>query len=205
MANRLHVTVFLLVASAVWAVALIARGVPFTARFFEPFSLVVGACVLALTLFEVWIWRWPFLHPWFVHVPNVRGTWKGEIASLWVDPETGARPAAIPCFISIRQSFSSIQIRLMTSESSSNLLSGSLAAASDGTFELTGVYRNTPRLAVRSRSPIHHGALRLQVIGSPPTEMEGDYWTDRDSKGELRFRKVSPKPCYAFSDAEELR
>jgi SMODS-associating 2TM, beta-strand rich effector domain len=69
---------------------------------------------------------------------------------------------------------------------------GLLDRTGDGVYGLYSIYRNTPRLSVRHRSPIHHGALMLDISGEPASQLEGFYWTDRRTMGELeldqRFR-----------------
>jgi hypothetical protein len=83
---------------------------------------------------------------------------------------------------------------LITNESKSTSMIASVDGNGDGTYGLFAIYRNTPRAAVRHRSPIHHGALMLDVSGQPPTLLEGFYWTDRTTMGELnmqvRFKRL---------------
>ncbi len=203
MASRIHVTTLVLVAAAIWALLLVFQGVAVTPEFFTPLGVVVGVLVLLLTAFETFLWRLPWLHPWFVSVPNIRGTWRGSLVSISTDSTTGQRPPAIETYVSIHQTFSSIQIRLMTNESSSSLLSGSIAGTPDGNYEISGVYRNTPRIGVRDRSPVHHGAILLGVIGSPPSALNGEYWTNRGTKGELRLESRIAKLSHDFDEARQ--
>ena len=91
----------------------------------------------------------------------------------------------------------------MTAESSSWLVAHKIVEENDGVFLVTGVYTNTPKLKFRGdRSEIHYGALLLQVLGDPPTTLEGHYWTDRDSSGAMR---LSDKKNVLFSTYEEAR
>src|SRR5205809_1015833 len=71
--------------------------------------------------------------------------------------------------------------------SASWLLSAALTSAADGMFTVTGVYRNEPRMSVRDRSAMHHGAILLQITGNPPTALRGTYWTDRMSAGDIEL------------------
>lgn len=73
----------------------------------------------------------------------------------------------------------------MMVESSSELLAEEIMYAPDGTVRLYGVYRNEPILTVRDRSPIHHGALLLDIHGNPPESLSGHYWTDRHTAGSI--------------------
>lgn len=65
----------------------------------------------------------------------------------------------------------------------------------DGIYRIAGIYRNEPRVELQGeRSEIHHGSLLLEVHGTPPTSMEGHYWTDRGTQGTMiiadRKRKI---------------
>ena len=106
--------------------------------------------------------------------------------STWI-PAEGSPGTPIEAYLAIRQTFSFIKIRLMTRESNSHLLAGSIVRDPSGLYVVTGIYRNLPDLFRRLASPIHHGAMLLEVRKSPPIELRGEYWTDRDTKGEVRF------------------
>ena len=83
--------------------------------------------------------------------------------------------------MAVRQSLTTLSMRLMTAESSSRLIAYKMVEENDGVFLVTGVYTNTPKLELRGdRSEIHYGALLLQVLGDPPISLEGHYWTDRN-------------------------
>ena len=89
----------------------------------------------------------------------------------------------------------------MTAESSSWLVAHKIVEENDGVFLVTGVYTNTPKLRHRGkRSEIHYGALLLKVLGDPPTSLEGEYWTDRNSRGSMR---LSNKNAAIFSTYQE--
>lgn len=189
MVSRFHLTTITLIAAGIWALLLLLQGTSVTAAFFRPLSNVLGIIVVLLSLFDKWGWRLRLLRPWFLIVPDLNGVWKGRLVSNWTDPQTRQRIPPIDATIDIRQTFSSIQLRLKTNESESELLSGGLVRKADGTYQVVGVYRNTPQLLLRERSPIHHGGLILDVIGNPPSALRGEYWTDRNTQGELRFEE----------------
>ena len=144
-----------------------------------------GYLVLILAAFDLWIWRISMLRGWFVKRPCIHGTWKASLQSQWTDPETGTAPPAIAAYIAIRQTYSMLSMRLMTEESTSEILGAEMVRAPDDTYRVAGVYRNEPRLSVRERSPIHYGAVLLQVEGEPASRLTGHYWTDRSSRGEV--------------------
>lgn len=167
------------------------------------FSAAVLIVTLLLTAFDLWLWRIPLVQK-LPGVPrNVRGTWKGTIASMWVDHATGSQVSPIDAFLVVRQTSTTVSVRLFTQESSS---SSTLArvAEPDGSPVLDYLYLNRPRTRVRDRSPMHHGSVALEVSGTPAHRLTGRYWTDRDSKGEMRFEDRRSKIVDDFDDAAAL-
>ena len=53
----------------------------------------------------------------------------------------------------------------------------------------------------RKRSPSHLGASRLHVVGRLPVELQGTYWTDRLTVGDMTFRFVDRNVDYASCEA----
>jgi hypothetical protein len=205
MVSRLHLSVFLGIAAALWAILLLIEGFTVTANWFRPYSAVVGAMVLLLLGFENWGWRWKHLHPWFVSQPNIQGTWKGELTSLWTDPATGRGRDPIEVYLVIKQTFSSIRVRLITKESQSDCLVARICDDSGATHSLVGTYLNTPKIAQREGSPIHHGGMVLRISNLGYGLLDGEYWTDRGTKGGMRFEQWSPSLIYDFKSASSAR
>lgn len=185
MIEKLHLTTVLLVAAVVWGVLLFIDGVVVSISWLRHLSVVTGVLLLLLAAFDLYLWRLAILRSWFVRRPLVDGTWKAELHSNWKDQTTGESIPPISGFMVARQTFSRLSLRLLTAEAQSELLGAEIVRADDGTYRITGVYRNEPRLGVRDRSPIHYGGLVLQVIGNPPLRLAGHYWTDRDTAGEI--------------------
>lgn len=200
MISRIQISALLLVAAAVWAGALIFAGVQVTPDWFKPFSTVVGVLVLVLALAEKWLWRIRWLQPWLFNMPDIRGTWRVRIRPTG----TAAAAEQINAFMVIRQSLSSLSLRLFTAESNSEILAARVVPHEDGTFMVAGVYRNIPRLAVRERSPLHHGALLLTVQGNPAESLAGEYWTDRNSQGEIVLTARAKTRAHSFDQAQRL-
>jgi SMODS-associating 2TM, beta-strand rich effector domain len=204
MLSRLHLSAILLIAAAIWGTMLLVEGVAINGTWFRPFSAVVGILVLLLAAFDLWAWRLRFLQGWFVPRPDIRGTWSVELRSDWKDPTTNAVIAPIAAYLVVRQTFSALSLRMLTPESSSELLAAEISKAADGTYRLAGVYRNEPKLAVRDRSPIHYGAITLEIQGDPVKDLAGHYWTDRSTRGELRSRGRHTRIASSFDDARSL-
>lgn len=167
------------------------------------FSGAVLVATLLLTAYDLFLWRLPPIQR-IPGVPrSVRGTWKGTITSMWVDSSTGARVDPIDAYLVVRQTSTTVTVRLLTQESTS---SSTLArvAQPDGSPVLDYLYLNHPRATVRDRSPMHHGSVALEISGAPAHRLTGRYWTDRDSKGEMKFDARSTKLADDFDDAAAL-
>jgi hypothetical protein len=190
------------ICGVVWVASLVLAGtVPASRALFAPFSLVVSVAGGIVWIFDRWSWSWPLVRL-LVKRPDLRGTWKGAIASEWVSPQTNARLAAIPTFIVVTQTATSLHVRQLTDESESITLAAAIVDDADDAHSVVGVYRNEPQSRVRDRSPIHLGALRLRVGGAD--ELGGDYWTDRNSRGQLTLKRISKKKAKSLADAQKL-
>jgi len=93
---------------------------------------------------------------------------------------------------------------MITKESTSDLLSGNIIQNQAGPNKIAGIYFNTPSISVRDKSPIHFGGLLLEIQPGEKMVLKGNYWTDRGTKGTLRFDKRMKKMCDDFDDAVSL-
>jgi hypothetical protein len=202
MISGILIRAIVVIVSAVFVVgSWITTGAPDTSLL-SFFSVAVLACTILLVLWDGWAWKWKVSQT----IPGVSrdlsGTWQAWLESFWIDPTTGTSPAPKTVYIVIRQTSSTATVTLISDESKSK---SSLARVvkEDGSWLLHYVYTNEPRLAVRGRSPIHHGSAVLAVIGSPAKRLEGGYWTDRDSKGQLKLMKRSKMLAEDFEEAAD--
>jgi hypothetical protein len=195
--SRLQISAIILFAAAVWGVSLILEGIKVRAVWLKPFSIVVGALVIVLSVSNRWLWRLRFLRPWLFNMPDIHGTWE-----VVINPTPRELPGQeLLEFMVIRQTLSTISLRLLTRESNSETLSARMVRCDDGSFDLAAVYRNTPRLQFRERSPIHLGAMLLSVQGDPPSSLAGQYWTDRSSQGEIRLSNKKRLLAHSYEEA----
>ncbi len=201
--TRQHIGALLGLAVLVWAVLLWVRGIPLTPEYLWPYGTVLSVLAIAAAIFERWGWAWWVFQGWLVKRPDLRGSWRVELQSDWIDPDTGQGIGPITCYMAVRQSLMTLSMRLMTAESSSWLIAHKIVEENDGVFFVTGVYTNEPKLELRGdRSEIHYGALRLAVQGKPPASLEGNYWTDRNTRGTMR---LSDNRSEVFSTYDEAR
>lgn len=198
--NRVFLKAVVAVCALAWLLFLVLAGTVEASRaLFAPYSVVVGVAGGLVWLYDVWLWRVPPV-AWLLNRPDLRGTWRGEIHSEWVNPKTREKMPPIPAFMCITQTASALHLRQFTAESVSLTRAAAFVPEEDGAHSLAAVYHNDPRSDVRHRSPIHYGALRLRVTGTD--SLEGDYWTDRKSHGRLVLARVSERKCRSFAEAE---
>lgn len=80
-------------------------------------------------------------------------------------------------------------------------LSEQISFAPDGSARIYALYRNEPAIDVRQQSPIHYGAMLLDVVGQPPRELVGQYWTDRETLGSIRLWGRQEETYDSYSSA----
>ncbi len=146
----------------------------------------ISIYVIIGIIFTKWLWRLKFLQSWLIKIPDLQGTWRGELKSDWIDPKTGKGIDPIPMVLVIRQTFSSIKCTLMTKESTSYSTTADINVVPSGEdLCLTYNYTNRPKATIRDRSAIHDGASILKIISKPNKCLEGEYWTSRKTRGEM--------------------
>jgi hypothetical protein len=197
--------VFLGLATLTWGLVLWAQGTPLSANHLAPFGSVVGVLAFFGITFERFLWHFRCFHGWFVNRPDLRGTWKAELRSDWIDPKTGTPVPAITAFMGVSQTLSTLQMHLMTPESESWLVADRIRPSPNGAgYQIVGVYTNKPGLHLRgTRSEIHHGALVLDTHGPAhrPESLTGEYWTDRKTSGRMELSARVPNMLTRYSDA----
>jgi len=132
---------------------------------------IIPALLFGWWLYERWGWRWGPLHAvGLLSTPVVIGTWRGTLESFWKDPKTGELPAPKTVYLTIAQTVTSVSVRLLTDESSSEQVAGAITRAESGFPAISYNYRNKPQLELRqTRSPIHYGAAVIEIEGRPAT------------------------------------
>ncbi len=149
-------------------------------------STTISINIIIWVLFIKWGWKWKMFYPWLVPFPNLSGDWSGIIKSNWNEKES--KP--IPTEVLIIQTFFNIQVRVKTDESRSHSIGASFNIDKDRGFQqLFYSYLNTPKPGVRERSEIHYGSTLLNFEGYNVTKMDGEYWTSRETTGEIQLTK----------------
>lgn len=197
----IRIVVFL--SGGIWFAALFLQGADVQADWLRTLGGVAGVVVLVMLAFDRYAWKWRGVHR-LTKRRVLNGTWKGCLRSDWVQPGTGERIAPIECYLVVHQTYSDIWTTLYTAESTSRSATAGLSDPTRGQCLLSSIYQNSPKLLLQEGSPIHRGGLVLEISGSPPTYLEGSYWTDRGTKGELSFNAYVGKVVERFADAQAL-
>jgi len=134
---------------------------------------------------------------------DIGGTWEAQLESLWSNPVGGKVPPIKTVYLVIRQTSTQISVTLISDESKSKS-SMARVVKEDGSWLLHYIYTNEPDVALRKRSPIHHGSGVLTIIDNPAKRLSGTYWTDRDSKGKLTLERRTRKLGEDFRDCADL-
>jgi len=208
MLSRFHLSSYLVLVAITWGIVAHFHGIDlFDWKYLKPFGFVLCISVVAVKIFTKWAWSWWIfrINDWYVDRPDLRGTWEVMLTSDWIDPETHAPKPPFTVYVTIRQTFLSLSLRMMTSESQSQLVAHSVEKEEDGLFRLTGIYRNEPQIQLqKDKSKIHYGAMLLRLNGSPVESMSGHYWTDRSTSGRLEFIERKEDLCNTFQQAVDL-
>jgi hypothetical protein len=146
-------------------------------------STAISINIILWVLFIKWGWKLKIFYSWLVPFPNISGDWKGIIKSNWNNEKK-----EIPVDIAIHQTFFNVQVQVKTEESRSY----SIGASFDidrGFQQLFYSYLNTPKATVINRSEIHYGSTLLYFNGFKVNELEGQYWTSRQTIGDIKLKR----------------
>ena len=153
--------------------------------------------------FARFAWRWPSVKQ-LVGRPDLNGSWFGVLQSQWIDPATGVQVPPIRIGFVVKQRFDAITLTMISPESRSVTVTASLTQDEAGEWTVTAVYRNEPGLAVRHRSAIHHGSFRLRVIDASERRLDGDYWTERSTRGSITVEHVTKRRVFDHAALGQL-
>lgn len=147
---------------------------------------VVSIDLLLIAIFAKWGWKLKVFRGWLVPFPNLNGTWLGYIYSSWTNPATGENPPKIPVMLTIEQSFFRFSCKMRTAEMESISYSESFSIDTDRQIKnMSYSYSSRPRLSLSERSAIHDGTIVFSIIEGANKKLEGRYWTERLTKGEI--------------------
>ena len=186
----------------IWAVVLYLTDTGFSINVeaLKKLPEVVTLYTLLYLGFAKWGWRWRVFQGWLVPFPDLEGTWEGTVQTTWQDASGSMMPATT-VFLVIKQSYSSVSCVMHSKESISHSNAAMISEdENSGLKKLSYNYTNTPRVMVRDRSVVHDGAAILRIINDGARALEGEYWTNRKSTGEINVRFKTRSLMQAFPD-----
>ena len=148
----------------------------------------IPAILLMCGIFVTWGWKWRIFRGWLVPFPDLNGLWRGTLQTTWVDPATLRIPSPIDVTLAIKQSFVRISCVMRTDQMNSRSFLADFWLDGDEQIRKLGYcYFSTPRQSVREQSAPHQGTVIFEIVGSPPSRLRGEYWTDRKTTGEVEL------------------
>lgn len=190
----------IVLAAALWAGVLYLLDTPVDKAWLKPAGYVMSAVVLLLFAFDTWLWRW--LPLWITKRPNVRGTWKGTLEYQW--PE-GAPTQSKDCYLRIEQTFSTVSVQMFFDISQSESRSAAITTF-NGRTSLWWSYWSAARTLDQANNPPHRGGAEAHISTVPKVTLEGEYWTERKTRGHIKTSARSKKlyESYAAAQAGEV-
>ena len=205
--SRAYAIIIVALVTATWAIYLLAQGVQLAWSLLGTFSIAVGVLTSRGFVFRHWAWHWPAVHL-LTKTPRLAGTWVGKLSSNYIHDGESEPRGPIDMAIVVTQSVDGLNVRQYTQESSSQTVAASISKEPGQRFLLATVYLNDPEIQLRqTRSPMHYGATRLTVEGSPrnPRRLAGNYWTDRITSGAIDLKFVCRARAHSFQEALSYR
>lgn len=165
-------------------------------------SATVFVVTMLYAIWDLWLWRRNLIQKIPAVPVNFRGTWKGSLVSSWTN-ESGNIADPVEAYLVVRQTSTLVHVTLLTKESKSE---SSLAGImkTEGVWALQYLFFNKPKMRFEKFSRMHHGSAALEISGKPARRLEGRYWTDRDTKGELDFTLRNNKLADDYEEAVAL-
>tara|TARA_R100000655_G_C2939986_1_gene185496 strand:+ start:222 stop:854 length:633 start_codon:yes stop_codon:yes gene_type:complete len=164
-------------------------------------SISSSIVILLVLLFDKVLWKLPIINIVTSRTghPDISGTWKG---TLNYDRDADGQPGSIDMYISISQSFSTIEVRGYVSTSNSHTITARLNSYAANRLILEYAYRTEPPDGTHDRNRITDGLAKLTLIGIPVTELEGSYFTNRNGgTGRMIFTEWNQSKSDSFKQA----
>ena len=163
-------------------------------------SGAASGVILLVLIYDRWVWRWPLINriaEW-TNRPVLHGTWKG---TLEFERDAEGKPGSIDFYLTIHQTYSTIEVDGHVSTSSSHSRSAALERPRKGLRLLWFIYQSEAPIPEQVHNQPHYGAAKLVLVGSPVTEISGSYWTARGGAGTMKFTERTRKTLDSFASA----
>jgi hypothetical protein len=153
--------------------------------------------ILVLLAFDKWLWRLPGIRQLHAR-PVLHGTWRTELRSTYRE----RKEELIECYLVVDQTYSRICTRMLFDRSRSASMSGELVRE-NGRCVLYYLFKSDKGALEAATNPPSRGAADLTVGMQPSIHLEGDYWMEVGTKGQLCTVGHSPKIYDTFSGARQ--
>jgi SMODS-associating 2TM, beta-strand rich effector domain len=196
MPSQRWVRIVIALAAAVWAGIVITSGGKLKSSWINALGIAASVVVLLLLAFDRWMWRWPGFHQ-LLRRPVLHGTWRVEVRTSF----EARREEVIRAYVVIRQTYSTVRVNALFDRSRSNSLSADLIVE-NGVWTLFYIFRSEKGALARDDNPPARGGARLVVALAPHTHLEGDYWTEQGTRGQIASVGYTAKLFDTYSAAE---
>lgn len=180
------------VASAAWIAALLLSDLQLDGPLRRALAYVPAAIGLGVVAFDLWIWKWPGINR-VASRPRIYGAWAVTLTPVADShiPPGGNRGPILGALI-IEQTYFTLAVRFHTDQSDSKTVTATLVADHDSKQSRTlyATYSNQAQRQHSARSYAHSGTFRLAVHGADPNTMDGIYWTDRLTSGDMTLTRL---------------
>ena len=201
--TRLQFTLICSCAILSWAVFGWLRGGLDLSNFIG-FGIPVAISWMIWESYESKLWKHSIFRRWLNDTPNLIGCWSGTLHSSYVPKGQSTPVKPIQCYVLIDQTATKIDMRLFTQSSQSQTLSGSVRRIGLIGHEIIVNYENKPLAVQRQGSPLHYGTLKVRVNSLVPDCIEGEYWTSRNTNGDLLLSVRKNFRCSTYEEARRL-
>lgn len=171
-------------------------------------STISSIAYLLILIYCKWGWKICIGKLRLSPIPNLNGEW--NVTIKYTNDE--GQSAEKTCFARIRQDLFGIQVNLKTNEITSHSVCAELIKDHEIQY-LYYVYVTDPISKYRKNNPSQFGTAKIEIpeTGLERLEkidhsadktdftMEGDYWTNAQTKGRLIFDKIKHKNRYSFN------
>jgi hypothetical protein len=145
--------------------------------------------IIILILIVGWRFIWnkiPKLNDWLF--PDINGTWNVEIHWKWKQEDGSLKKGIKKGEVVIKQNFLTLSMELFTDESESEtLVIQPKKNTESGRVQFYYIYKNTPIDKGNNKLSPHIGTVILKVAPNNNDILEGNYFTDRNTQGFLKF------------------
>lgn len=164
----------------------------------------LGTVVSIVTGFWLFYFRWGWKWKPFKYIfpkPDLNGTWIGCFETDGLD-QKGQRVPIGEIVLTIRQDFLFIHIVSFTDKYVAySYAENILLDTNRGVQKLVYLYsQNRINPGVEGD---RQGTAELSILGTPPLELSGNFWTNAKSNGFLKIKRVSKKPIHSFGEAKK--